>query len=236
MNKTLQYALFAAGGVALFAGTFVGVASLSGVPMHEVAVIGGLFSAPEPTPVSPELEALAEREPQLSGREALERQAGLLGAFMVESPFTGTELHKLQDELKGKFQENRLLSERLRVRELELEEWEKTLGEKYNELADMRTKLEEMESSIALRYAELERDEAAKRGRELAGWKAQAALYAGGKPETSAKMLAEEAPADAAIILRELGADQAGEILRLVQPLSLRKQIMDAYRKASEAP
>ena len=68
--------------------------------------------------MNPEVEVLAEREPKLSGREALERQAGLLGAFMVESPFTGTELHKLQDELKGKFQENRLLSERLRVREL----------------------------------------------------------------------------------------------------------------------
>ncbi|HIG11678.1 MAG: hypothetical protein ABGY71_04575 [bacterium] len=237
MHKILKYGLFGLGGFSLFLGSFTGIAALSGTPMHQVAGIGAFFDAPAVAPGTTrtsEEPRVANEEPAISGQDALERQAGLLGAWMVPSPFTGTELRSLQDELKAKFQENRELLGTLRARELELDEWEKTLQEKYNELADIRTKLEDMEGDLELRYAELERDEAAERSRELAGWEAQAELYKGGEPEINASMLANETPEDAALLMRALGPTAAGEILRLLEPPELRKAFMDAYRRVSE--
>ena len=239
MNKLLKIGLLSVGGLLLFSATFVGVSALSGAPMHEVAVIGSFFPQPEEgeevasTEAGPDVE---QKDPVQSGKEAIERQAGVLGVFSMPSPFNAGELRTLENELRAKFRENRDVADALRARELELDEWEKTLQEKYQELADLRTKLEELESSLELRFAELERDEAAKKSRELAGWKAMAAVFASAEPKTAAVMLAEESPEDAATILRELEPKQASDILLLVQPAALRKQFMDEYRKANETP
>lgn len=239
MNKFLKFGLLGLGGLLLFLATFVGVAALSGAPMHEVAVIGSLFPQPEENEelagveVTPEVK---QGDPVENGKQAIERQAGVLGVFTMPSPFNAADLRSLETELRAKFRENRDVADSLRARELELDEWEKTLQEKYQELADLRTKLEELESSLELRFAELERDEAAKKSRELAGWKAMAAVYSSAEPKTAAVMLAEESPEDAATILRELDPKAASDILLLVQPAALRKQFMDEYRKANEAP
>ena len=61
-------------------------------------------------------------------------------------------------------------------------------------------------------------------------------LYKGGKADVNARMLAEESPEDAALILRELGDKPAGEILRLMTPNSVRKKYMDAYRLSDPVP
>ncbi len=238
MNKYLKYSLFAVGGIVLFLGAFVGVAALTGAPMNEVAVIGALFDEPEQGEEEQEVASETEDDTQDAakrGHDALQRQAGLLGAFQVDSPYTGSELRKLQNEMKSKFRETRDLADSLRARELLLDEREKAVLKKYNELNDFRTKLEEMESSIALRLSELERDEAAEQSRNIEGLKDSAALYQGGDAKTNAAMLADEAPEDAAVILKELGPEIAGEILREVQPMERRREFMAAYRKVHEA-
>jgi flagellar motility protein MotE (MotC chaperone) len=239
MNKFLKYGLFGLAAIALFFGVFVGVAALTGAPMHEVAVIGSLFEAPAEDANANNMPMVAEQnsgDAAQDGRDALLRQAGLLGAFTMPSPFSGGELRTLETELRAKFRENRDLAERLRARELELDNEEKEFREKYEELADLRTKLEDLESSLELRFSELERDEAAKRGRELAGWKKQAELYAGGEPEANARLLEMEAPEDAATILSQLDPSEASAILQQVTPITRRKEFMDAYRKANETP
>jgi flagellar motility protein MotE (MotC chaperone) len=170
----------------------------------------------------------------VDGVEALRRNAGLLGAFTLPAPFTATEFRALENELKDGIRENNLEREKLRVRQLELDEWEETLRTKQAELAEIRTRLENHEASLDLRQAELLRDENAKVEAEMQGWKALAKTYKGAKAEVNARNLELETPEDAALILLELSESQAGEILRLIEPPSTRKEYMDAYRRAAE--
>lgn len=235
MKNLIPYITYTAIGSALFAGSYVGIAAMSGAPLHEVAGINFFVEPPEVVEDEFETNEVATTEtntdPQ-SGEELLEANVGLLGAYMIESPFSGTELRDLVNELKRQQREHTLERERLQVRALELDEWEQALRERQSELAELRTKLEDLEGTIDLRMAELIRDEGARNEEELASWKKMAKLYTDGTPEVNALMLAEESPEDAALILHELDEAQAGEILRLMEPTTLRKKYLDAYRLA----
>jgi flagellar motility protein MotE (MotC chaperone) len=243
MNKYLKYGLFGLGGLMLFAVTFTMVAVFSGAPLHEMAGIGMFIDPPE------EEEGIAEAttgeegaadpdapvEP-ISGTDALMKNAGLLQAWSMPSPYTGSELHKLEKELTDQVRENSLERQRLRVRRLELDELEKTLTDKYTELADLRAKLEEFEGKLALREAELLRDESSEVDRRRQGWEDLAKIYEGGDAAQNAMLIAEEKPADGALILRALPEEEAGKILREITPDTLRKEFFDAYRAAAETP
>jgi flagellar motility protein MotE (MotC chaperone) len=237
MNSIATKALVGAGAVALFAASYVGIAVISGAPLHEVPVLSSFVEAPEG---AGEEVAGGERaprrasEPRRTGSELLEANAGLLGAFMIESPYSATELRKLEEELKRKLREMTTERESLEVRALELDEWESSLRERQASLADLRTKLEALEESIELRTAELAAAEVEKDAVDRQGWKDLAKLYKSGEAEVNARMLAEESPEDAARILRELPDQQAGEILRLITPASTRKAYTDAYRAAAD--
>ena len=236
MKKFLPQLIYGVVGLTLFVGSYVGIAVMSGANLHEVAGINLFVNAPEGEEAETEVAASKVDAPPSTGPELVEANVGLLGAYMIESPFSGTELRNLVGELKKQMREHSVERERLQVRSLELDEWEQSLRERQSELAELRTKLEDLESSIDLRMAELSQDEAANDEQELQGWKDLAKLYKGGEAEVNAKMLAEESAADAALILRELGEAQAGEILRLMTPASVRKQYMDAYRAAAPPP
>jgi len=95
--------------------------------------------------------------------------------------------------------------------------------------------LEELEGQIDLRMAELERDESIAKDQERQSWRKLAEIYKGGDAEANSKMIQEESPEDAALILRELESSEVGSILRLIQPPSERKKYTDAYRLAATA-
>ena len=240
MNKYLKLSLMGAAGLGLFGVTFTMVAVFSGAPLHEVAGIGMFIDPPEGTEEvadggsEPGTEDDAAAEP-VSGTEALMRNAGLLGSRSLPAPFTGGELHNLQKELTDQIRENTLEREKLRVRELELDEREQHITDQYAELVGMRTKLEELESALDLRQAELVRDEQAHDEREVQGWKDLAELWEGGEAKDIAPLIADEEPASAAVILRELDEKLAGEILLELAPEDRRKYI-DAYRQAAQIP
>jgi flagellar motility protein MotE (MotC chaperone) len=235
MNSILKYAGLGISGVALFTGTYVGIAAISGAPLHEVAGLSSFFDAPasEETPGGKGSATSGDgTSSRPSGKELLEENAGLLGAFMVESPFTSEELRNLEKELKKQLREMRVERERLVVRSLELDEREAALRERQAQLANQRTMLEDLETSVDLKIAEFEHAETVSNEQEMQGWRQMAKLYKGGKPEVNALMLVEESPEEAAIILHELGDRQAGPILRAIQPASERKKFLDAYRVA----
>lgn len=238
MNNTLKTSMMALGGLGLFTGTYVGIALISGAPLHEVAGISMFVDAPE-TPEGPAPSALVADnsvdEPEKTGSELLNSNAGLLGAFMMDAPFTASELRGLENELKRKLREQTIERGALEVRSLELDEWEHSLRERQTKLASLRTKLEEMENKIELRTAELERDEDVAKDRERQSYRELAAIFKGGSPEVNAGMMMSESPEDAALILRELDPAQAGEIMRLIEPRTERKKYMDAYRLAVTA-
>lgn len=238
MKKFLPYIIYSTIGLALFVGSYVGIAAMSGAPLHEIAGISMFVDTPEEGEEE-ELEQEPDFDDEIAGgeeleapdgKELLEANAGLLGAYMISSPYSGPELRELVNDLKGQQREHTLERERLRLRDLELDEWEHSLLEKQGELAELRTKLEDLENTIDLRMEELLRDELSREQEELRGWKDLAKLYEGGTAEVNAMMLAEESPEDAALILRELDEKVAGEILRVMQPATTRKKYMDAYR------
>ena len=223
-------------GLTLFAGSYVGIALVSGAPLHQVAGISMFVSTPEGAAESGDGSNMADVEGAVpTPSELIEANVGLLGAYMIESPFSGSELRNLVGELKEQVREQTIERERLRMRNLELDEWEQALRERQAELAELRTKLEDLEGAVDLRMSELIRDESARDEKELQGWKDLAKLYTGGDAAVNAKMLTEESPKDAAKILRQLTDADAGEILRLITPNSVRKEYSDAYRDAEPA-
>jgi len=237
MSAYLKYVLLAVGGIGLFIGTYTTVAVFSGAPLHEVAGIGMFVEAPEGAEDGDAAEGVADATPEepAEGAKVLEQNVGLLGTFMIDSPFNGAELRGLQDELKRKAKEHEIERQRLGLKALELEEWEARLKDQFAGLADRRTMLEELESSIALRMAELTRDESAKAEAEQKSWRDMAKLYAGGEAAANAFLIAEEDAEHAALILRALPEEEASAILQELQPAK-RKEFMDAYRRAGTTP
>jgi flagellar motility protein MotE (MotC chaperone) len=237
MNKIVKYSLFGVCGTALFLGTYVGIALVSGAPLHEVPLISMFVGPPE------EPEGLSEDEVDLAnektpredrtGNDLLNANAGLLGAFLMEPPFSPKGLRELENELKRKLQQQSIEVENLRLRKLELDEWQSSIRDREAELSDRRTKLEALESKINLGLSELEYNQAVEQENVEEGWRRLAEMYKGSEPRVAAEMLQAEDPVDGALILMELNNKVASDILREVTPASERKKYMDAYRLAT---
>src|SRR5262245_60348770 len=108
MNRLIEIAVMALGGVSLFLVAFVGFASLSGKDMSQVAVIGKLFPAPpgeaQEHSVVAEAAPDAEREhgKNLSDAAVVEASLGVLSAWTLPSPYSTSELRVLSEEIKKK--------------------------------------------------------------------------------------------------------------------------------------
>lgn len=237
MNKIVKYSLFGVGGTVLFLGTYVGIAVASGAPLHEVPLIS-MFVEPPEEPEGPdpeEVELAKENLPreERTGNDLLNANAGLLGAFLMEPPFSPKGLRDLENELKKKLRDQTIENQVLANRKLDLDEWEASLRERQGELADRRTKLEELESQINLQISELEYNQAVKEEEAEAGWRGLSEVYKSSTPAAAAEMIQLEEAVDGAKILIALNPKAASDILRAITPASERKKYMDAYRLAT---
>ena len=204
MNRLIEIAAMAIGGLSLFLVCFVGFASLAGKDMSQVAVICKLFPAPPEDGEQGEEQgaehadgAEAEHGEGLSDAAVIEASLGVLSAWTLPSPYSTSELRVLSEELKKK--------------RAELEEHQKMLEE-------MRSHLESLQQELLDREVALTRQEDAQAASKDAGW-AEIAGVIGALEESAAaaKKLQEFEPAEAAKILRALGDDtRAGEILNAV--------------------
>ena len=239
MNKIVKYSLLGVGGTILFLGTYVGIAVASGAPLHEVPLISMFVDEPEePEGPDPDEEELAKESlprEERTGNDLLNANAGLLGAFLMEPPFSPKGLRELENELKKKLREQTIEHETIELRKLDLDEWENSLRERQGELEDRRTKLEELESTINLKISELEYNQAVKEEEAEAGWRRLADMFKSSDAAAAAEMIQLETPADGAKILSQLNTKQAGDILRSITPASKRKEYMDAYRVTAPA-
>jgi len=232
MNKILQAILFSAGGLALFGGAFVVFSALSGEPLHEIAVLRHFVGepaasgAPAPERATTKEDAIGAR----TGSELLGEHAGLLGAFVLPSPFTSTQLHGVQSELKGKLREVQAELGRLRERELELDELEQAARDRYDELKAIRSGLEDWERDLELREQELERSVGARSDQERESWRTLSKLFAEDDAEEAAERLVLYTPAEAANILRALDPERVGQIINSIQGEQW-KAYSDAYSR-----
>lgn len=228
MNRIIEIAAMAVGGLSLFLVCFVGFASLSGKDVSKVAVIGKLFPAPPAeeghgeAAGEGELEqagAEHEHEQGLSDAAVIEASLGVLSAWTLPSPYSTSELRVLSEEIKHKRAELEEHEHALARRERAVQEDERELEERLQTLEELRAHLESLQTELAERELELTRLEDTKQASADAGWAEVAGVIAAiEEPEAAAKKLQEYEPAEAARILRALGDEvRAGEILNGVE-------------------
>jgi flagellar motility protein MotE (MotC chaperone) len=240
MKAPLQYALLALGGTALFGSAFVGFASLGGAPLHGLPVLGGLFDAPEEADPSllAELEqgmretqgAKPEPPPARSDVEVA-RAGGVLGSFLVPSPYSARELRDLEQELERGITSVREQRAELNRREDAIVQRELALKERYTELDELRNRLEAFDFELRQREAEIDRDEQVVVEREQQSWKDLATFFEDGEAKTAATRLTQFSAEEAARILRTLSVERAGELVNALPPDRYR-EYLDAYRAA----
>lgn len=228
----LKIAIGALVALFLFLGSFLLFAALSGTPMHELAVVGQFFPAPQ-EPVEQEPMDLVEevQEDRRPPEVVLESATVPLHSFLVQSPFSAEELDDLQRKLKAKITENEALRKDLLMRSADLDVREEHLENRWRELEEIRGALSERELELSQRDQELARDEEAQKEREESSWSAMSTLFADGDPSELSERLLTIAPDKAALILRALPGERAAELMGALQPDDF-SVYMDAYRQA----
>jgi flagellar motility protein MotE (MotC chaperone) len=248
MKPMLAHTLLALGGTTLFVGSFVGFAVMSGTPVHEIAVLKNFVRPPKetkpaqtPSSDDPQHESArndaasehADTKPAKSDKEVLAGSVGVLGSFLLPSPFTTTELASLQAQLQANREDLQKRLSNIEAREGELDEWEHALDQRMKELATARTALDKRELDLKLSVDEIERDKSAKGAREKESWKEIAKFFATGDPSELALKLAEFSPKEAVHILRALDDERASELVNAL-PTEKYHVYLEAYRALSE--
>jgi flagellar motility protein MotE (MotC chaperone) len=217
MNRILEIAAMALGGLSLFAVCFLGFATMAGVPLHSVAVIGNLFPEPAAKPdyvatTGGELEP-APRRPDPAA--VYQSSLGVLGTWSLESPFSADELKSLVDEVKLKKEQLNVELKNVARRAGELDAREEALAEQYGALDELRARLEAFETELLMRSAEVERDEGAKAAQDDRTYKKLASLISGIQdPKEAGLRLTAYSPEEATKILLHLTPEKkALEIL-----------------------
>ena len=212
MKKPAKIALIASGSLGAFVIAFTGFALMLGTPPHEIAVMGALFPSPnvEEEPQAAVAQVREEQPPRAKVRNA---GLGVLDVFRIDSPYSTSELDRLVKDVKRKLAE---LDQRLRdseQREGELDERASFLDDQYATLQELRSGLEAWEAELDQRQAEVKRDESARQAREDASWKRLSKLFEKGDAREQAARLKGYEPEDAALILSQLKATRAQELL-----------------------
>src|SRR6185436_17075210 len=159
MNRIIEIAAMAIGGLSLFLVCFVGFASLSGKDMSQVAVIGKLFPTP-PSESGEHGDAVTEgehadakgaQEKGLSDAAVIEANLGVLSAWTLPSPYSSSELRLLSEEIKKKHTELEERELALGRRERAVVEDEGELKERLKSLEELRMHLENLQAELAER-------------------------------------------------------------------------------------
>ncbi len=239
MNRIIEIAVMAIGGLSLFLVCFVGFASLSGKDMSQVAVIGKLFPAP-PSESGEHGSAAVEgehadaksgaHESSLSDAAVIEASLGVLSAWTLPSPYSSSELRVLSEEIKRKRAELEEFEHALARRERAVQDDEGELAERLKTLEQMQEHLENLQGELSEREQAVARQEDAVQAGADSRWTSVAGVIGAiEEPAAAAKRLAEYEPEEAAKILRALGDDvRAGEILNALEE-SRWKEYVGAY-------
>ncbi len=215
MNRLIEIAAMALGALSLFSICFLGFTTLSGVPLHKVAVIGQLFPQPEePDSTEPAgLEDESSVPPPRPSETVLKSNLGMLGVWSLPSPFSQDELQELSDDLKSRTFELDQRERTIEERERRIDDELGGLAERFRTLDELRESLERFESELELRALEVQRDEGAAAGREAQRWAQVALIFDSVEGQEAAEILAEYTPEEAASILKQLDPGTASSLL-----------------------
>jgi hypothetical protein len=247
MSKMGSKLVWIAGGSALFAAAFVGVALARGASLHEVPPFSWLAApapagehAPGPAPAGTLASTPGPALPQSehTGNEHAAHEpaaraplgpivppmtAGVLGAFVMPSPFDARELRELDQRLKDGLARVAAEEARQKKHERELEDWQSLLQQRAQELAALRKSLDESGLPAA--------GDTAGSGKSAASWRTLAPLFEEGDASEVAERLGQLEPDQAAQVLRGLDADRVAALLNAL-PKDRYKVFLDAWRRA----
>ncbi len=226
--------IVAVGGVStiLFALTYVGIATVKGVPLREVPPFAWFaHEMPHADPgahVAPIVTATPA--PRVEAPVVPPMTAGVLGAFVLPSPFDSRELQSLQKELaerRTRIEETELLLEK---RARDLDDWQKTLEDRMREIDAARGPLT---PGSAPDSATTPGSSGAEAKDDPASWRAMATLFEEGDAEEMATKLAGFEPDEAAQVLKGLEPERAAQLLNAL-PTPKYKPFLDAWRRAKD--
>lgn len=227
MSKMGAKITWIAAGSGLFAAAFLGVAMAKGAALSEIPPFN-LVAKPKPveelapaaspsTALAPEAHAAAHASPPVPPLTA-----GVLGAFVLPSPYDARELHDLEKSLKDAAARVAAEEERQKRRERELDDWQNVLQQRAQELAAMRAALDDPSGGGSSDKGS---------AKSAASWRSLAPLFEDGDPSDLAVRLAELEPDQAAQVLRGLDADRCAALLNAL-PKERYKTFLDAWRRA----
>lgn len=229
MSKIGSVIALSTGGIAVFTMAYVGVASVQGASVSDVPPFSWLVrdvppSDPTNTPPAPAIESAGG-----ASKEQLvpPMTAGVLGAFVMPSPFDSRELQTLQAKLGERMASVEAHEKELVARARELDEWKRSLDAREAELTALRTSIEGGASSSGSKTS------SATDAKDLASWRSMSPLFEEGDTDDLAVKLAGFEPEQAAQILNGLDADRAAALLNAL-PTASYKPILDAWRRSKE--
>lgn len=249
MLKPLEIALIGVGGLSLFSVCFVGFASVAGVPMHTLPVVGSLYEEPladhdEPAAVIPDPTAGGVRASSSTmgqaERRVVQDAVASLASWTLPPPFEIEELGRLVEDLREGRDELGRRKDLLDSREVQIADEYDRLQKRSLELDQMRRDLEQREGDLARDRAEIEqlaqdldrsdlvRDEQV--DNELLR---KSLLFKSGDIDEAAERLTAFPANEAALILHKLGdEDRAIDILNAL-PREQWKEYVDAFSAVS---
>jgi len=225
--------IVAVGGVSavLFALTYVGVAVAKGVPMSAVPPFAWFANeVPPAAPAAHVTSVVAAPAPRPETPLVPPMTAGVLGAFVLPSPFDSRELQSLQKELterRTRIEESESLLEK---RARDLDDWQKTLEERMREIDAARGGLTPGSAPTAATTSGSSETAAQD---DPASWRAMASLFEEGDAEEMATKLASFEPDEAAQVLKGLEPERAALLLNAL-PTPKYKPFLDAWRRAKD--
>jgi len=244
MSKIGSKVVWVAGGSVVFAAAFLGVALVRGASLSEVPPFRWFASeapakdqAAATSPASipaddsaPAPAAGASRAQPPATPIVPTMTAGVLGAFVMPSPYDARELHDLDLRLREKLASVAAEEERLKRREQELADWQTLLQRRAQELADLRASLGDPSASAG---TAADTPGNGLTATTAASWRALAPLFADGDPGEIAERLGQLDPEEAAQVLRGLDPERCAEILNAM-PKERYKAFLDAWRRSGE--
>lgn len=235
-NKIIELAAIGIGGISLFLASFLVFALSAGVPAHQVAIVGGLFPAPEVPERATTGVAIPGATPDIVEKtmdDVLISTLNRLPAYTIQSPFADDEMSELVEKLKG----TKLAYEE-GVRDIELREdalakRDANLDERDRILKDLMAALDRREDEMRLLQMELDNGIRLADAAKEAEWATIATGFASDNYEQHAQRLGEYEAEESAMILKYLEADHRQNITDVLTP-DVFKEIMAAYSKIAE--
>ncbi len=226
MSKIGSVIALSAGGTAVFTMAYVGVASIQGASFQDVPPFSWV-QPQSPPPDTDAQSAMPVPDPRKQDPVVPPMTAGVLGAFVLPSPFDSRELQQLQTKLTERLAGVDAIEKELEIRRRELDDWQRSLEARALELNDMRDEIEGVKSPKSADAMK------AKGAQEAESWRAMSPLFQEGDAEDMAQKLANFEPDEAAQILHGLDPERAAELLNAL-PTANYKPVLDAWRRSQK--